>query len=185
MTKHAIVGRLAILSLIGAMAVSPSARATLIWDWSYSGTGFSAGGTLQTTDTPDGSGFYPVIGIAGVRNGVAITGLQPAGTAIPGNEPFAVDDLIRASPEQLTGDGIGFSTADGNFANIFFASFLAPPGYVEFFSAPPFTPGVTGPEDHEVPVLFSAAPRIPEPASFVLLLSGLAAAGVARRRRGN
>ncbi len=48
-----------------------------------------------------------------------------------------------------------------------------PPTYLEFFSAPPFVSGVTGPEDSELPIGFSATPTpIPEPA-WELLLAGL------------
>ena len=122
-------------------------RGVPAWTWSYSEPGISASGTLTTDDAANADGFFPITGISGARNGVAITALQPAGTAIPGNEPFAVDNLIRAGGPQLTGSGFGFALADGTFANAFFADFLTPPGYLEFFSAPPFASGVIGPEE--------------------------------------
>ena len=46
-------------------------------------------------------------------------GLQPAGTAVPGNEPFAVDNLVRTAAPQLTVHGFGFSLANGDYANPF------------------------------------------------------------------
>ena len=145
----------------------------LNWNWSYSGTGIDASGTLTTNDIPDSLGFYQITGITGTRNGEAITGLHPTGTSIPGNEPFEVDNLISLNPEQLTGDGLGFSTSGGNFVNLFFADFLNPPGYFEVFSALPFTPGFEnlGPEDSELPVTFQATPiGVPETSSPLSLL---------------
>jgi hypothetical protein len=130
----------------------------LTWNWNYSGDGIDAKGTFITDDTPDNAGFYLITEITGQRNGETITGLQPAGTPIPGNEPFHIDNLIRVNGSQLTGDGFGYSTASGNFSSPFFASFLPVPGYLEVFSAPPFIPGFEnlGPEDSELPVNFSA-----------------------------
>ncbi len=160
---------LLIISILAAYAAGPAA-ASLVWTWNYNEAGISASGTLTTDDAANAAGFFPITGISGARNGVAITALQPAGTAIPGNEPFLVDNLIRAGTPQLTGNGFGFALADGTFANAFFADFLTPPSYLEFFSAPPFVSGVIGPEDSERPVAFTAS--IPEPASAMLLLVG-------------
>jgi hypothetical protein len=172
------------LLIAWALTAGGPAEASLLWTWSYSEAGISASGTLTTDDAANAAGFFPITGISGARNGVAITALQPAGTAIPGNEPFLVDNLIRAGGPQLTGNGFGFALADGTFANPFFADFLTPPGYLEFFSAPPFVSGVTGPEDSELPVAFTA--RVPEPATAMLVLVGCFGLLAARRlgRRG-
>jgi hypothetical protein len=161
------------------------AASALNWNWSYSGTGIAASGTFITDDTPDNLGFYLITGITGTRNGETITGLQAAGTPIPGNEPFPVDNLISFNPQQLTIDGFGYSTSGGNFVNPFFANFLSPPGYLEVFSAPPFTPGNLGPEDSELPISFSATPIIvPEPTSTLSLLAlgTLGAASTLKRK---
>ena len=171
--------------LAASLAPAQPAAASLVWTWSYSEAGISASGTLTTDDAANAAGFFPITGISGSRNGVAITALQPAGTAIPGNEPFLVDNMIRAGAPQLTGNGIGFALADGTFANAFFADFATPPSYLEFFSAPPFASGVVGPEDSERPVAFTA--RISEPAPamlFVVGCLGLLAANRLRPRRG-
>lgn len=174
------------LLTLAALAASTTgqANAALIWNWNYSGPGINAAGTFTTVDTPDGAGFYLITGITGTRNGETITGLQPTGTPIPGNEPFSVDNLVRLGGNQLTGDGFGYSTSGGNYASPFFASFLATPGYLEVFSAPPFVTGASnfGPEDSELAVLFSAAP-VPEPATVVLIAVGLGAVGLLRRSR--
>jgi hypothetical protein len=133
---------IAFIALAGIAGAAGQAKASLVWTWSYSGPGISAAGTFITVDTPDASGFYLITGITGTRNGETITGLQPAGTPIPGNEPFDVDNLVRVGVNQLTGDGFGYSTSGGNFANPFFADFLPNPGYLEVFSVPPFTPAL-------------------------------------------
>src|SRR5436309_2068044 len=101
---------IALWLLVAITAISKQANASLIWNWSYSGTGINAAGTFLTVDTPDALGFYLITGITGMRNGETITGLQATGTPIPGNEPFAVDNLIRVGASQLTGDGFGYST---------------------------------------------------------------------------
>jgi hypothetical protein len=145
------------------LAAAPPESSTLLWTWSYDAPGIAAEGTLTTTGTADADGFYLVTGITGTRNGESIIGLQPVGTAIPGNEPFAVDNLIAAEGPQLTGNGFGYALADGTYANPFFADFLSPPSYLEFFSAPPFGNGI-GPEDSEGPVDFTAEPPGSEPA---------------------
>ena len=54
------------------------------WKWSYQGEGVAASGTFATKDAPGADGFYEITEISGEVNGVAITGLQPPGTAIPG-----------------------------------------------------------------------------------------------------
>src|SRR5215831_18555901 len=95
------------------------ANALLLWNWSYSGTGVSASGTFTTEVAPDGTGFYQIVGISGTDNGATITGLQPTGTAIPGNEPYAVDNLVSAVEPRLTTHGFGFSLSNGNNANPF------------------------------------------------------------------
>jgi hypothetical protein len=134
---------------LGLAAASP-ARAETLWDWSYSAPGIAASGTLTTADMADSQGFYLITGISGMRNGETITGLQRVGTAIPGNEGYPVDNLIRATAPQMTSHGFGFSTSGGNYANPFYASFLNPPGSTEFFTIPS-KPGHT-----ELPIAFTA-----------------------------
>src|SRR5215470_7948409 len=124
---------------VAALTATAGPAAALTWTWNYSGAGITAAGTFTTVDTPDPSGFYLITAIAGERNGAAIVALQPTGTPIPGNEPFAVDNLVKVDSPQLTTHGFGFAIAGGTFSNPFFASFLQPPIYLEFFSAPPST----------------------------------------------
>src|SRR5689334_20748721 len=160
--------RVAMRRLLIAAAIWPihgqPAEALLLWNWSYSGTGVSASGTFTTNDTPNGAGFYQIVGITGVNNGVTITGLQPTGTAIPGNEPYAVDNLMSAPEPHLTTHGFGFSLANGNYANPFYNGST----YYEYLSVPPYVKGA-GPER---PVSFSA-PIVPEPSAASVLVAAL------------
>ncbi len=158
------------------------ASASTIWNWDFSGSGITASGTFTTVARPNSNGGYLITAITGTRNGDRITGLQTAGTSIPGNEPYVVDNLVFVGPgPQLTSPGFGFSTSGGNFSNAFYAAFLPKPGYLEFFSTPPFTAGA-GFGHSELPVQFSATPiSTPEPASFALMISTLTLAIVRSR----
>ena len=174
MRKRTLIG-LALVS-VAALAAGATPATALNWNWTYSGAGITAGGTFTTVDTPDAAGFYLITAIAGARNGSEILSLQPTGTPIPGNEPFAVDNLVRIESPQLTVHGFGYAIAGGTFSNPFFADFLQPPSYLEFFSAPPTST--------ELPILFSATPApVPHTATWILLLAGLVMLAPATRRR--
>jgi hypothetical protein len=184
MTIHGRSMILSMMVLVAALLPAGAAQAALTWAWSYTGAGVDAGGTFTTTDAANGDGYYEITGITGQRNGDVIVGLQPAGTPIPGNEPFVVDNLVRVSGTLLTVEGFGYATAAGNYANPFYADFLPTPGYLEFFSAPPFT-SPPGPEDSELPVIFQASVvAVPEPGTALLALAGLAGIGLLARGRG-
>ena len=124
-----------IFLLTGAALVVLPAEA-LEWRWSYQGQGVTASGAFTTTDTPNADGFYEITGINGEANGVAITGLQPAGTSIPGNDGYPVDSFVRAEAPQLSLHGFGFALADGTYANPFYGDHFVPPGVYAFFSDP-------------------------------------------------
>src|SRR5208283_5286254 len=94
----------------------------------------------------------------------------------PGNAGFPVDNLINASG-LLTSNGFGFETADGNYANPYYADFLVPPAFFEVFTEPA-SMGFS-----ELPIGFTAA-IVPEPGTAALLLAalvGLVAVGRSRR----
>lgn len=171
------------LTILAAIALSrTSANAAKLWNWQYMGAGITAAGTFTTVDPPNADGGYLITAIAGTRNGETITSLQPAHTSIPGNEPFEVDNLVFLGPgAQLSGDGFGFATSGGNYSNPFYASFLPVPGYLEFFSTPPFT-GMPGPGDSELDVQFSATP-VPEPSSCAFVLVALVSLGLIVNKR--
>ena len=123
------------LSLLIGVALALPAEA-LEWRWSYQGEGVSASGALTTKDKPNADGFYEITGIEGEANGVAITGLQPPGTSIPGNDGYPVDNLVRAEAPQLSLHGFGYALADGTYANPFYGARFVPPSVYAFFSDP-------------------------------------------------
>lgn len=160
---------LAISILLTVISVS-GANASSVWNWSYSGVGIAASGTFVTVDTPDANGGYLITAITGARNGKPITALQLTGTPIPGNEPYAVDNLVfKGTGAQLTKNGFGFALSDGNYSNPFYADFLPTPEYLEFYSMPAshsFT---------ELPVAFTATlVSTPEPGTWALSFAAFA-----------
>ena len=167
-----LLAQICVLAFALTTAAVP-ARADTIWLWSYAGNGVAASGNFTTTDTPDGLGFYQIVSITGSRNGDTITGLSPTGFAIPGNEPFIIDNLIRVGgPGQVTVEGFGYSLASGAHANPYYADFLSPPTYSEVFTHDTLF--------SEVPVSFSASP-VPEPTAIALIVSGLFGMAILRR----
>jgi hypothetical protein len=127
--------KLALPLLIGAALLASGAEASE-WRWSYHGEGVAASGTFSTKDAPNATGFYEITAISGEANGVAITGLQPAGTSIPGNDGYPVDNLVRTEAPQLSKHGFGYALADGTFANPFYGAHFAKPDTYAFFSDP-------------------------------------------------
>jgi hypothetical protein len=121
--------------LIGAALLAQSAEA-FEWRWSYEGEGVAASGTFTAKDAPNADGFYEITGISGEANGVAITGLQPPGTSIPGNDGYPVDNLVRTEAPRLTMHGFGYALANGTYANPFYGAHFAKPDYYAFFSDP-------------------------------------------------
>jgi hypothetical protein len=125
----------ALALVIAAALVALPAKASE-WRWSYQGEGVAASGILTTKDAPNADGFYEITGIKGEMNGVAITGLQPAGTSIPGNDGYPVDSLVKTEAPQLSLHGFGYALADGTYANPFYGDHFVPPGVYAFFSDP-------------------------------------------------
>ncbi len=125
-----------VLLLSGLAVLAALPASALEWRWSYQGEGVTAGGAFTTTDTSNADGFYAITAIKGEANGVAITGLQPAGTSIPGNDGYPVDGLVGAKAPQLSLHGFGYALADGTYANPFYGDHFVPPGVYAFFSDP-------------------------------------------------
>jgi len=152
---------------VAGLSLASAARADQLWDWHYSGSGVNAFGTLTTNDTADANGFLQITAITGTRNGDLITSLQPNHTPIPGNEPFAVDNLVKANGD-LTGEGFGYGTQSGTYANVFFADWATPAGDFEFSSIPALH------TTDELAVSFELKPvaAVPEPSTMVLALLG-------------
>ena len=128
--------KLALALALGAAMAATDAQASMLWRWTCTGLGFKAKGAFTTNDKPDADGFYAITGVTGEANGIAITGLQPAKTAIPGNEGWPVDNLVRPRAPQLSNGGFGFALADGSFANPFYGARFDPPGFLAVISNP-------------------------------------------------
>ena len=127
--------KLALALVIAAALAALPAKASE-WRWSYQGDGVAASGVFTTKDAPNADGYYEITEIKGEMNGVAITGLQPAGTSIPGNDGYPVDSLIRTEAPQLSLHGFGYALADGTYANPFYGDHFVPAGVYAFFSDP-------------------------------------------------
>jgi MYXO-CTERM domain-containing protein len=171
MNPISTVGRI-FAAVCVALAVPVTAHASLLWDWRYTGDGVTADGTFVTGNTPDGNGYYQITGITGVRDGSAIVTLEPAGDAIPLNAGYPVDDLITAAG-LLTGNGFGYETANGDFANPYDYD-----GFFEFFADP-------ATQATAEPAIDFHAGIVSEPATAGVMLAGLMglAAIVWHRRR--
>ena len=127
---------LALTLILCAAALADSARAAARWRWTCEGEGFAASGEFTTADAPDADGFYEITAIKGEVNGVAITGLQPKGTSIPGNDGYPVDNLVRRRAPQISVHGFGFSLADKTWVNPFHGAHFAAPGPYALLSDP-------------------------------------------------
>jgi hypothetical protein len=165
MQRWAVLGLVCVCWLVGeglwAISRPTISQATIsqatVWKWRYAGPGVWGAGRLETAawsggragDRGGATDSVEIIAISGVRNGVAIVALQPRGTAIPGNEPYRVDNRLFRRAPWLTGDGVGFRLADGSYANVFFQTHTAPHDTREYFSRAPFVDGTLGPEDAE------------------------------------
>lgn len=162
---RALPSSLPLLLCLLALACGSSSRDSLTWDWSFvrgeEGSGqVTASGTFATGRTPDDEGFYEITAITGRSGGVPIISLQPAGTAVPDNEGYPVDNRVRPPhPEgQLSKAGFGYGLADGSFENPFLATWELPTVvYMVFGSNPPF--GATPPNTQESTVVFRARVR--------------------------
>jgi hypothetical protein len=127
--------KFSLLLLLGSALIARKAEA-LEWRWSYQGDGVVASGAFTTKDAPDADGFYQITAIGGEANGIAITGLQPPGTAIPGNDGYPVDNMVRTAAPQLSKHGFGYAMANGTYANPFYGAHFAKPDNYAFFSDP-------------------------------------------------
>ncbi|UCF74650.1 MAG: PEP-CTERM sorting domain-containing protein [Betaproteobacteria bacterium] len=151
LSSHSLKGHSASVILRTGLLTCLKVQANITWEWKYSGPGIKACGTLQTTDTPNSSGFYQILSIAGRRGDDQITGLFFAGRAIPGNASYPVDNLIKATGNaQITVHGFGYSLASGAHSNPYFKEAPTGSGYAEVYT----TPGGFS----EVPTEFKAAP---------------------------
>lgn len=147
------------------LGTSSPAQALQFFNFSYSGTGISASGTLTTSDFDTITNTYTITGITGTRNGINIAALLPPGT-YPTVFALPNDNILTAALSP-TIQGFSFQDANGLNVNVYqeFGFFDLVGGITNF------TP---------TPVNLSITPTpIPTPA----LLPGLVGLGAAALRK--
>jgi hypothetical protein len=161
------------IALLAIASLSSTAKADLLFSFSYTGNGVSASGELMTSDITvanvDGTSFsgFDVLGITGQRNGVAITGLvdNPAFPGATDNGTFLFDNILLTSPFGFDNDGLVYVTgADGNDYNLFSTSVPTGGGYTEYAPSTGEQPSV----DLTITMLNS---NVPDTSSTALLLA--------------
>jgi hypothetical protein len=124
---------------------------------------------------------YRITSFSGTRNGAAVTGLLSSADAF---FSFGIDSYLYPSDPQLVGGaGLGYQMGDGTLYSLygFTATFMNPPE-VQQWEMSSLRTAVDFPPNVTYLGSITLAP-VPEPATYALMLAGLAAvAGVARRR---
>ena len=92
-------------------------------------------------------------------------------TIVPREIPFAGTVTAPTFAGNLTGNGIGFTLADGSYSNPYYANWDSPPDYFEVFTLPATS------TFSEVGVTF-AATAVPEPGAIAVFGIGLLALSV-------
>jgi hypothetical protein len=165
MRKQSISVCVFALALI-VSAAAPSAKADTMFTFNYSGSGLNETSIVTTTSALNGSGAYTVLSVVGQINGVSFTGLSSYASA---------DQFLYPSAPYIDFAGVSFAGANG--VNYTVGAF----GSVVYAAN-----SVTDPSGVFVsnePVTLTVA-RVPEPASFIFLGTGLLAlAGFSRRKR--
>lgn len=137
---------------------------------------------LSTSTAPSNLGQgYRITSFSGTRNGVAIT---PVFSSADAFYSYGIDSyLYPGNPQLVGGAGLAYTTSDGLLFNLygFTATFVNPVEiqWWEMSSSPsssPYSPNVTFRGE-----LTLAA--VPEPTTTGMMLAGLAAVGIALRRR--
>lgn len=128
--------RMLLITVI-AIGLLQKAYGDTTWSWSYAGNNIHASGTFIVDDATNSLGFHEIKAISGSRNNAQIVKLYDSGKAIPGNEPYLVDNLIRLSGNgQLNIHGVGFLMSSGEYINIFFDEYTPSSSYKEVLTTP-------------------------------------------------
>ncbi len=154
----------AVVALLGSV---PAAQAA-VWDFSYSGGGYSASGVFTTGNT---GSPYTVTGITGTADGYAITGLTSYGAA---------DQLLYYPPTggfYADNAGISFENADGVQYNIT----NYPTTVANFINISTLDPGGGGCCSVAIDMTVT---QVPEPSTWAMMGLGFAALGLAALRGG-
>jgi hypothetical protein len=158
----------------GSMALAgPANAADYIINFSTNqilfGAAQSGSATVTTSNTlttsPLGMMGYAITGITGMLNGSAITGLS----GFQGS-----DNFYYTSGSFVDGSGLGFTTAGGTSASLYFASVAQK---YQLTTTSPFSSGYVTATSR------LATPAVPEPAAWAMLMLGFGGIGFALRRR--
>ncbi|MEO5494520.1 MAG: PEPxxWA-CTERM sorting domain-containing protein [Sphingomonas sp.] len=158
----------------GTMALAgPASAADYIINFSTNqvlfGGNQTGSATVTTSNTlttsPLGILGYAITGITGMLNGSAINGLS----GFQGS-----DNFYYTSGSFVDGSGLGFTTAGGTSASLYFAS--AAQRY-QLTTTSPFSSGYVTATSR------AAVAPVPEPAVWAMLLIGFGGVGAALRRR--
>lgn len=156
---------------VGSMALAAPASAgtfiiTFVTNQALLGPAQSGTATITTSDTLTTSSQnrmgYMITGISGMLGTSAITGLS----GFQGS-----DNYFYTTGSFVDGSGLGFTTAGGTSASLYFASAAS---RYQLTTTNPFSTGY---------VTATATPAVPEPATWAMMLIGFGSVGVALRRR--
>ncbi len=144
----------------GAVAIAALAATSAeakVWEFSYSGGGYSGSGEFITEG---GVSQFTVIGVSGTANGSEITGLSVYGSS----------DQLLFYPESgsyVDYYGISFETASGLAYNLFYSNSY---NWISPSNGVPYEP-------------LALTVAAPEPSTWALLLAGFAGLSFAGFRR--
>lgn len=161
--------------VLGFLLATATAQAVQVWNWQYSTDLGLAHGTFTTNGA--GTGFEPILTMNGVYNGATILGLVATGT----DSAYQYDNLFSADTRHFTYSGILFEVAGTmGRVNLFSVVYDNHVNYYEIHANP--APGVPYFQPANA-LSVSAATPVPEPATWALMLGGLALLAALRRAR--